>query len=130
MPRISDKDRIARYKSLNLTMEEERELCEYDKAVDSGKSTDYDLTPEQRKVAQFYTRTGTRKAPTVYNFSKRDRKENATKAGIIAELDDFLRHGSKFEVSEVNVTNKERQIAFRIGNDNFELTLVQKRKKG
>ena len=130
MPRISDKDRIARYKSLNLTTEEERELCEYDKAVDSGKETDFDLTPEQQKVAQFYTRTGTRKAPTVYNFSKRDRKENATKAGIIAELDDFLRHGSKFEISEVNVTNKERQIAFRIGNDNFELTLVQKRKKG
>ena len=66
----------------------------------------------------------------MYNFNKRDRKENATKAGIIAELDNFLRHGSKFEVSEVNVTNKERQIAFRIGNDNFELTLVQKRKKG
>lgn len=128
--RISDKDRIARYKSLNLTPMEEKELCEYDKAVDSGKETDFDLTPEQQKVAQFYTRTGTRKTPTVYNFTKRERKENVTKAGIINELDDFLRHGSNFEVSEVTVTNKERQIAFRIGNDNFELTLVQKRKKG
>lgn len=109
---------------------EEKELCEYDKAVDSGKETDFDLTPERQKVAQFYTRTGTRKTPTVYNFTKRERKENVTKAGIINELDDFLRHGSNFEVSEVTVTNKERQIAFRIGNDNFELTLVQKRKKG
>lgn len=130
MPRVSDKDRIARYKSLHLSEQEEKDLCEYDKAVDSGKSTDYDLTPEQQKVAQFYTRTGTRKTPTVYNFSKRERKENATKAALISELDNFLRHGSNFEVSEVNVTNKERQIAFRIGNDNFELTLVQKRKKG
>lgn len=89
---------------------------------------EYDLSPEQNKIAQAFVKTGTRKAPVAYKFSKRDRKPNATKGGIISELSQFLQENSGFEVKKVEILNKERQISFEIGGEVFELTLVQKRK--
>ena len=68
------------------------------------------------------------KRPTVYDFKKRERKANPTTGGIIAELAKFLSDSSEFATESVEITNKERQIAFKIGEDAFELTLVQKRK--
>lgn len=115
-------------KGLKCSDEEAAAILAYDKAVDKGESTQYDLTPAQNKIAQKFAHTGTRKAPTAYKFTKRERKPNATKAGIIAELTEFLEKSSDFSVENVSVLNKERQIAFKIGEDNFELTLVQKRK--
>lgn len=113
---------------LHCSEDEAREINEYDKRVEHEKNLEYDLTPEQNKVAQKMTRTGTRK-PTVYNFNKpRERKPNATKAGIIAEIASFLTEKSEFSVENLEIANKERQIAFKIGEDMFEITLVQKRK--
>lgn len=126
--RISDTERIERYKALGLTPEQERELVEYDKAVENGEKTEYDLTPEQKKIAQKFAHAGTRKAPTAFKFTKRERKPNATKGGIVAELAEFLEKNSQFSVENTVITNKERQISFSIGGENFELTLVQKRK--
>lgn len=88
----------------------------------------FDLPPEKAAVAKKYTHTGTRKGPVAYKFTKRERKPNATKGGIIAELSKFLAENSEFSVENVEILNKERQIAFQIGEDKFELTLVQKRK--
>jgi hypothetical protein len=112
---------------LNVTAEEAEEIIAYDKAVDQGKKTPYDITSEQEKQTRKY-RQADRK-PTVYDFTKkRERKPNATKGGLIAELFDFLSKNSQFSTENVTITNKERQIAFQIGEDKFELTLVQKRK--
>lgn len=63
-------------------------------------------------------RTGKRKAPT--------RKPDEVKRALIVALNDFLCDytGTK----DVMVTNIERIIAFRIGDDNYELTLSKKRK--
>ena len=44
------------------------------------------------------------------------------------ELAKFLSDSSEFCPENVEIVNKERQIAFRINEDAFELTLVQKRK--
>lgn len=107
---------------------EARDILAYDKAVEAGEKTPYDLSPEQEKAARKYAHTGTRKVPTAYKFTPRQRKPNATKGGIIAELADFMEHNSNFAVADLTITNKERQIAFKIGDDSFELTLVQKRK--
>ena len=120
---------MARYDKLNLSEDEKKELLEYDKAVERDEKTEYDLSPAKAKVAQKFAHTGTRKAPTVYKFeNKRQRKPNATKGGIIAELADFLEKNSQFAISNLAITNKERQVAFQIGDESFELTLVQKRK--
>lgn len=112
---------------LRVSAEEAEDIIAYDKAVDRGEKTKYDLTAEQEKETRKY-RQADRK-PTVYNWQgKRERKPNATKGGLIAELFKFLTENSEFAVENAEITNKERQIAFQIGEDRFELTLVQKRK--
>ena len=126
---MADNKQIAAMRKLGLTDEEIRQMLNDDKAVDKGQKMDFDLPPEKEKVAKQYTKTGTRKTPTVYNFdtSKRKRKENPTKASIISELAKFLEETSENACENVEITNKERQIAFKVGENRFELTLVQKR---
>lgn len=108
---------------------EAQDILAYDKAVEKGEATQYDLTADQQKIARKYTHAGTRKAPAAYKFPQKQRKPNATKGGIIAELAEFLEKVSNFSVENLQITNKERQISFSVGENTFELTLVQKRKK-
>lgn len=115
---------------LKCSEQEAQEIYEYDCAIDKAKVKDrleHDISLEAEKIAQKFAHTGTKK-PTVYQFNKRERKENATKAGIIAEIAKFLEEMSDFATESVEITNKERQIAFKIGENAFEITLVQKRK--
>lgn len=126
--RITDAERLARIKTLFPDDAEAQDILAYDKAVDAGQKTPYDLPPDKEKAARKYAHTGTRKTPTTYKFTKRERKPNATKGGIIAELADFMEHNSNFNVSNLAITNKERQISFMVSDETFELTLVQKRK--
>lgn len=127
--RVSDKERLERIKKLTVSDEEAQDILAYDKAVERGERTKYDLPPDKARVAQKFAHTGTRKQPTVYKFEKKERKPNATKGGVIAELAEFLANGSQYTIEDLTITNKERQIAFAIGGESFELTLVQKRKK-
>lgn len=113
---------------MGLTNKEKQDLLQYDLAVERGEKTEFDATPEQLKVERLMARTGTRKSSPAYKFTKRERKPNATKGGVIAELAAFLAENSDFDVKNVEITNKERQIAFTIGENAFEITLVQKRK--
>ena len=113
---------------LKCTAEEADDIIKTDKMIDKGERTPYDLDPETEKMAKKFANTTERKKPTVYSFQKRERKANPTKGGIVAELAKFLENDSEFATKSVEITNKERQIAFKIGDDAFELTLVQKRK--
>lgn len=110
---------------LEVSEKEAEEILAYDNAVDSGMKTQYDLTKEQEKETRKYRQADRKR--TSYNFSKRERKPNATKGGLIQELYKFLCENSEFSTKNVTITNKERQIAFQIGENKFELTLVQKR---
>lgn len=132
MPTL-EKNQIAKLMHiLDCTEEEAKQIIADDKAIDRGEKMPFDLDADKEKIAKQYTKTGTRKAPTVYKLDneggKRSRKENPTKAGIIAELAKFLQEQSENACVNVEITNKERQIAFTIGENNYELTLVQKRK--
>lgn len=120
----SQKEKIMRV--LEVDSKQADEILAYDKMVEQGKPTPYDFTKEQEKSTRKF-RQAERKR-TAYNFTKRERKPNATKGGLIAELFEFLIKNSGFSTENVEITNKERQIAFQIGEDKFELTLVQKRK--
>lgn len=104
------------------------EILAYDKAVERGEKTPYDLTAEQEKEVRKY-RQAERK-PTLYKWDtkKRERKPNATKEGIVAEIATFLKENSGFETKNVEITNKNREITFNVGEDTFTWTLVQKRK--
>lgn len=114
--------------NLQCTEQEARDILAYDKAVEKGEKTEYDLPQEKLEVARKFAHTGTRKNPTVYKFTKRERKPNATKAGIITELFKFLTENSDFATESVTILNKERMIGFKIGEESYEITLVQKRK--
>ena len=114
---------------LKCTKEEAEDVIATDKMIDRGERTPYDLDPEKEKeIIKAFVNTKTKKAPTVYKFDKRERKPNATKGSIISELAKFLENDSENAVSNLSITNAERIIAFSIGDDNFELTLTQKRK--
>ena len=117
---------------LDVSAEEADEILKADKAIDRGERVSFDLSPEQEKIAKIFANLDTkkRKKPTVYNLDARGkaRKENPTKASIIAELAKFLTETSENACEMVEITNKERQIAFKIGENAYELTLVQKRK--
>lgn len=130
------KEQLANMRKLGLSDQEIADLVAYDDAIEKGKKTEYDLTDEQTKIAKEFIKAGTRKttpkAPTVYKLDNtngnRSRKENPTKEAIIAELATFLAEKSENACKNVEILNKGRQIAFTIGENSFELTLVQKRK--
>ena len=113
---------------LGCSAEEADDIIATDKMIDQGQRTPYDLDPEREKMAKKFANAREKRKPTVYQFQKRERKANPTKGGIIAELAKFLEENSEFAVENVEITNKERQIAFKIGENAFELTLTQKRK--
>lgn len=127
---VAQKKRIM--EALRCSEEEAEQIMADDKKIDRGEKMPFDLDDEHEKVARKYTKIGTRKAPTVYKLDneggKRSRKENPTKSSIISELAKFLQNDSENACFDVEITNKERQIAFKIGENSYELTLVQKRK--
>ena len=106
---------------LQCSKEEAEQIIADDKAIDRGERMAFDLDPKAEKEAKKMANTGTRKTTK----TTRTRKENPTKAHAIAEIAQFLTENG-YEM--VNITNAERQIAFKIGENDFELTLVQKRK--
>ena len=114
--------------SLGVTQAEAEEIYEFDKAIDRGERTQYDLDPEKEKEAKKMANVKNHRTTGVYNLNKRERKANPTKANIIAELCKFLTENSENACENVKITNKERQITFKIGENDYELTLVQKRK--
>lgn len=131
MPKISEKEYQAKIsnlmKKLDCTAEEAKEIIMDDYDIDHDVKKDFDLSAEKLKEANKYTKTGTRKAPTAYKFEKRQRKENPTKRSIVAELATFLRENSENACEDVEITNIERMIAFKVGENRYELTLIQKR---
>lgn len=114
-------------KVLDIPEAEAIQLVMDDKAVDKGEKL-FELSAEQKKVAKKYAGTGTKKR-TVYKFdTAKKKKENPVKQKIIAEIERFLNENSEICAENVQITNTERQVAFKIGENDYELTLVQKRK--
>lgn len=106
--------------------EEAIELIEYDTAIESGEETEYDLSAEQEATV----RKMMRKVDHAKSEGKvkRERKPNELKEAIVAELAEFLREEAQGQVyEEVEISNKNRQVAFTVNGKRFELTLVEKR---
>lgn len=115
-------ERIMR--GLKCTEAEAIEIAKADKEIDRGAKMSFDLSADAEKVAKKYAKTGTRS--TNGEKIERKRKENPTKGAIIAEIAQFLTENG---YENVEILNKERQIALKVGEIAFELTLVQKRAK-
>lgn len=119
---------MAAFRKLGYSDAQIEEMLEDDLAVDRGESLPWDMSKEEHKKAMKHANADEHKKPTVYKFDKRERKSNPTKAAIIAEIAQFLTENSENACENVVITNKERQIAFQIGENSYEFTLVQKRK--
>ena len=114
---------------LDCTEEEALDVIKTDEIIDKGGRTQYDLPIDQEKEAMKFGAVKDRKAKDKEgNMRGKVRAENPTKSGIISNLAEFLTEMSNFECENVKITNKERQIAFKCGENDYELTLVQKRK--
>jgi len=107
---------------LKCSREEAEQVLADDKAIDRGERMSFDLDKQTEKEAKKWANTGTRQTNGVK--TERKRKENPTKASIIAEIANFL---TEKGYEKVEITNKERQIALKVGENAFELTLIQKR---
>lgn len=120
------KNRIKRIvEGLKCTEAEAIEILEADIKIDRGERMEFDLSKEAEKTAIKDAHKGytERKKPTVYKFDKRERKVNQTKKDIIEYLFECFK-----DYENVAVTNAERQIKFSANGNDYELTLVQKRK--
>lgn len=136
---VSNKQLTAMRK-LGYSDEDIQQMLADDKRVDRGEILEWDMSAEEHKKAMKFANVtdkkpkteekSAKKGATAYNFdtSTKKRKENPTKANIIAELATFLLQNATFEPENVEIANKERQITFKIGDTAFDLTLIQKRK--
>lgn len=119
-----DAEQLSRIKAgLKCSDEEAAEILAYDKAIEHGEQTPYDLTPAQNKIAQSYAHTGTRK-PTVYKFTQRERKPNEPKREIIQILEKALHNCAE----NITLTNPERQIDFDFNGVKYRIVLSAPRK--
>lgn len=113
--------------NLHCSIAEAIEIYDSDKAIDKGLPQDFDLTPEQKKVAQKMTHTGTRK-PTAYKFKQRERKPDAPKEEIIAEIAKFLQENAPFQVNNCVIANVSKLITFEVNGENYKIDLTRTRK--
>lgn len=114
-------DRIMR--NLKCSRVEAEAILAEDKKIDRGERVAFDLDPQAEKAAKKYANAGTR--TTKEGKTARKAPENPTKEGVITAISNFLTENG---YNSVEITNKTRQIAFKIGEDAYELTLIAKRK--
>lgn len=112
-------------KTLKCSREEAIDIIREDEEIDKGRRVYFDLTPEEEKRAKKYANADTHKKPK--NPVSRERKPNELKEEIIAKIATFLSENADFNPENVKITNKNRMIAFAVGEKRFELTLVEKR---
>lgn len=124
-----DKENIARIQNgLKCSYDEACEIYECDKEIDKGIKHDFDLSAEQEKIAKSFCHTTSaekKTAPTIYKFDTRERKADTTKEGVIEQIYNFL---SENGYENVEILNKSKLIAFKIGDDSYEFDLKRKRK--
>lgn len=111
---------------LGCSIAEAEEILADDKKIDRNEKVDFGLSKEEEKQALKYANVREHKKPAVYKWDKKERKPDTTKEGVIQKLYDFLTE-SGYEGCKI--TNKTKMIAFKIGNEDFELNLIRKRKK-
>ena len=114
-----DKAQIQNFMTvLKISEQERQELLAYDKAVDKGTATEYELTPEQKKISKERRRAENR----TYTFTQRERKADNEKQEIISKIANLFAENAV-------ITNKEREVALKIGDNEYSITLIKHRTK-
>ena len=105
-------------KNLGISEEEARQVLADDKAIDKGADL-FPLSDEQKAVVKKATQAD--RKPTVYNFSKREKKADEVKRDIIAKICAAIG-------TEINVINPEREIEFFLDDKKYKIVLSCPRK--
>lgn len=125
---MTDAERLERIKRLGVSDEEAQEILAYDKEIDKMKDKDVvnDLTPEQIKIARVYKRTGTAQSNGPRN---RTQKADPTKEGVVSALAEFLQNDIPIDsITDVEITNKTREILFKIAGEYYSIVMTRKTK--
>lgn len=108
---------------------EAEEIIANDEIIDKGGKAPYESNVPTKKGRNNLIGGKTiKKGMDGYKPTKRELKPNETKEALIAEIAEFLTNLSQNGCENVEITNKNRQIAFKCGENNYEFTLVEKRK--
>ena len=129
IPKPDEKWLQSTMKALDLTREEAIEMWMDDHDIDQGKAKDFDLDPEKQKVAKEMTKAGGK--ARAKETKPRERKPNDEKREIIKYLSYSLGECDKFDenfAETVEIANIEREITFKIGKNDYSLTLTCHRK--
>jgi hypothetical protein len=132
----SERQRKEYEKKVALLMEklecsewEAEEIIANDESIDKGGKAPYESNVPTKKGRNNLIGGKTiKKGMDGYKPTKRELKPNETKEALIAEIAEFLEKLSQNGCENVEITNKNRQIAFKCGENNYEFTLVEKRK--
>lgn len=124
--RITDAERLERILKVFPDEQEAKDILEYDKKVEREETTEFDLSPAKLKIAQQFTRTGTRK-PTVWDWKKRERKPNATKEGLVSELYSYLFNYGEFLTEKLHIAEKSGKVCFKIDGKWYTWSLTEHR---
>lgn len=103
---------------LDISKDEAIDLINADKRIDKGEKL-FELTDEQQKASK-QARISPRK-PTVYNFSKRERKQDTEKIDLFNFLKDSLQ--SQEDISNIEIVNLGRELTFLKNNRKFKIVL-------
>lgn len=135
---INEKDpRVVAMRKLKYSDEQIEEMLEDDKAVDRNEPLPWDMSAEEHKKAMKYANADEhkkpveKKSPTVYNWDTTDKpkKQNITKEALVSALAEFLRSNTELACENVEITNKQGKISFKVGENDFSFSLTQHRKK-
>ena len=116
---MKEDKKIQAMKKLGMTSAEIADVLATDKRIDKGEKL-FEL-PEELKAGAKKARQAERKKPTVYEFTKRERKPNDSKRAIIAALGETAKELSDNGVIEV--TNIEREIIFVANGVKYKIVL-------
>lgn len=126
IPKPDEKWIKSTMKALDLTREEAIEMWMDDHDIDQGKAKDFDLDPEKQKIVKEMTKAGGK--ARAKETKPRERKPNDEKRTIVQDLNDFLVNNCQNYINSVEIANIEREITFKIGENDYSLTLTCHRK--
>lgn len=111
---------------LECTEAEAEDIIETDKLIDNGKRSPYDMDKKAEREA--IKIANVKRMPKKQDNPK-EKVKNSAKSAIIDGIVKFLNENVAISAKNVKIAKDERQVVFQIGEDSFELNLVQKRRQ-
>ena len=105
---------------LGISREEAEQLVTDDEAIDKGVKL-FELSAEQEKASKKARAIGTKTTPTKPTATKRERKADNDKVMLMETLQSAL--GELAEVTDIDVTNAEREMIFFCNDRKFKIVL-------